>query len=287
MPPRWMKSSTGRGAVHARFDPLYGALTDDRRWFPSPAHILRRAALLDACAELPPGRLLDLGCGAGRLLVDWHRRGHSGWGVDADPDARHLARQCVEAFGANFTIAATPPPAEVEQFDYLTIIEVLEHLPDPLEQLHAWLPHLREGGIAIASVPVFMRLWGKSDEWAGHVQRFEPDAFAGLMQRVGLQVLTTRLYGYPLANITRIAGNLSSAFKMLCRSDATDREAATMASGRDRTTESMLRRLLLAKPAATVLRMGVAAQRREWSDRRGIGIIAIARKPTPQSTTAV
>lgn len=263
-----------------RFDSLYGALFDDQRWFPSPAHLLRRSALLDVFAGYPPGRLLDAGCGAGRLLVDWDRLGHSGWGIDIDAEARALAQACVAAFDADFQVAAEPPPDT--RFDYLTAIEVLEHLPDPLTDLRLWLKHLKSGGVVVASVPAFHHLWGKSDEWAGHVQRFEPDEFARLMEAAGLRVLSTQLWGYPLASLTRHAGSIAARFKMHRRGRGMDRASATRASGHDRSIESMLRKILLTSGFAAVLRAGIDLQRRHAARNRGVGVIVVARKDDEQ-----
>ena len=264
--------------MNVHFDPLYGALTDMQRWVPSPAHIMRRAALLEAFSHFPPGRLLDAGCGAGRLLVDWDRLGHSGWGIDIDPHSRDLAETCISDFGVSFNISELPPPPEAEQFDYLAIIEVLEHLEEPAAALREWLAHLKDGGIMIASVPAFSRLWDKSDEWAGHVQRFEPVAFTRLIEDSGLKVISLQLYGFPLANMTRVAGNISSALKMCRRGHHISRDEATKASGRDRSTESMLKSILFSKPLASLLRFGISLQRHYSRKQRGIGIILVAKK---------
>lgn len=259
----------------AEFDPLFGALRGGSGWFPSPAHTLRRAAILGLVSGLEPGRLIDMGCGAGRWLVDWDRLGHHGTGVEPDPGARALAADCAAAFGAAFEVAEAPPDAP-GGFDHLSAIEVLEHLEDPLGALVAWRALLRPGGTLIASVPAFRRLWGASDVWAGHVQRFEPEAFAALVGQAGFRVEVTRLYGYPLGNLTRLAGNLASRLKRRRRSGAeNERLQATLASGRDRSVERRLAPLLRSWLARGVLRAGIAAQARFPS--RGIGVIVVAR----------
>lgn len=266
--------------MSAKYDHLFGALVDNDRWFPSPAHLLRRAALLDAFSEYAPGRLLDAGCGAGRLLIDWAQLGHSGWGIDPDPQAREFAATCVRAFDVDFNIAARPP--EDEQFDYLASIEVLEHLPHPVDELRSWLNYLKPGGIVIASVPAFRHLWSKSDEWAGHVQRFEPDEFKSLLNAAGLSVLSSRLYGFPLASITRHVSSIAARAKIRRRDNSTDQRAATLASGHDRSAELSFRRVLLTRAFATVLEAGIRAQRQRLARTRGIGLIVVARKP-PQT----
>lgn len=260
-----------------RFDPLFGALADDSDWFPSPAHILRRAAILDLIGDHRPGRFLDIGCGAGRWLVDWSRLGHTGTGVEPDDRSRELARKCVAEFDAGFDLVAAIDRTTHSSYDYLSAIEVLEHIDDPLGNLTEWGKSLKPGGWLIASVPAFRRLWGASDEWAGHVQRFEPEDFRALVEAAGFTVETCRLYGYPVGNLTRVLGNYASDLKRRRRrSEDNDRVAATLASGRDRSIEAKLRPLLMSLPTAWVLRLGIALQRR--SGRSGIGIIVLARR---------
>jgi SAM-dependent methyltransferase len=258
----------------ARFDKLFGALPDDQ-WFPSPAHVMRRAAILDAFSSFPPGRLMEMGCGAGRMLGDWGRLGHTGFAVDLDPTARTLAVQCTAAFDLNFTV--TDQPEWSEFFDYLVAIEVLEHVEQPAELLKEWVHQLKDGGILLATVPAFQNLWGRSDEWAGHIQRFEPDQFRKLVEDAGLQVLDMHLYGYPIGNLLRLAGNVTSGIKMRSnRSEVLNRLDATLASGHDRSIETRLSPLLRSPPGRLMLKWATALQRRHLD--RGHGLILVARK---------
>lgn len=259
----------------AQFDKLFGALADDH-WFPSPAHVMRRAAILDMFTHFPSGRLLEMGCGAGRLLVDWDKLGHAGLAVDLDPTARALAERCATAFDIDFAIADRT--SEDGAFDYLVATEVLEHVQDPGRLLRKWNEHLKVGGIFLGTVPAFQALWAESDEWAGHVQRFEPDAFRRLVEDAGLEVLDMRLYGYPLGNLLRLAGNMTSQMKMRARAESDlDQHTATLASGHDRSVETSLAPLMRSWVGRTTLHAAIALQRRY--PVRGHGLVLIARKP--------
>ena len=252
-------------------DGLFGACSGD--WFPSPAHVMRRAAILDMFSHEPGGRLLEIGCGAGRMLVDWSTLGHRGEAVDVDSTARSLAAQCVDEFKLDFAVGKTP---QGEQFDYLVATEVLEHVEEPGELLKTWAAKVKPGGLALLTVPAFQRLWGKSDEWAGHVQRFEPGEFRQIVENAGLEVIDMRLYGFPLGNFIRHAGNVASAMKMKRRSAALSRDAATFASGHDRSVERKLAPLMRSWPGKMILTIACALQRR--FPGRGHGIIILARK---------
>lgn len=259
--------------MNAIYDPLFGALMGDQ-WFPSPAHVMRRAAIMDAFSHYPAGKLLEMGCGAGRMLADWSRLGHSGLAVDLDPTARELARRCVNAYNLDFTIRETVETNEA--FDYLVSTEVLEHVDEPGALLQQWADHLKKDGIFLATVPAFQKLWGTSDEWAGHVRRFEPQAFRALVEEAGLTVLSMRLYGYPIGNMLRYAGNYTSGLKMRRSAEQLSRSDATLASGHDRSVEAKLAPLMRSMPSRMVLRSANALQRRFPS--HGHGLIVLAQK---------
>lgn len=256
--------------MSGRFDPLFGALVGED-WFPSPAHVMRRAAITDAFSKYPPGKLIEMGCGAGRMLADWHNMGHVGRAVDLDATARALATQCVEAFHLNFEVSDR---AGRGPYDYLVATEVLEHIEDPATTLNSWLSTLSDDGVVVLTVPAFRKLWATSDEWAGHVTRFEPHEFRHLVESAGLHVEHMRLYGFPIGNALRIVGNFTSGLKVRQRREPVDRDHATLASGHDRSFEKRVAPLMRSPFGRLILRAGIALQRRF---NRGHGLIVVAR----------
>lgn len=83
------------------------------------ADLAGEARLIDAMAE-PGSRILDAGCGPGRVGAVLHERGHQVVGVDADPaliaaaEADHPGPRWIVADLADFDLAAS---AESEPFD--------------------------------------------------------------------------------------------------------------------------------------------------------------------------
>jgi SAM-dependent methyltransferase len=257
--------------MKAEFDPLFGALLPGQ-WFPSPAHIMRRAAILDMFSGNKPGSLLEMGCGAGRMLADWHQLGHRGDAVDLDATARKLAAECVDALDLNFAVGDHAKAGA--QYDYLVATEVLEHVEDPGAVIKQWSASLKDDGIFLATVPAFRHLWGKSDEWAGHVQRFEPADFRRIVEEAGFDVIEMRLYGYPVGQVMRVLGNVTSGMKM--KADSKDRDAATFASGHDRSVENKLAPLMRSFVGRAALKVANSLQRQ--FPNSGHGLILIARK---------
>lgn len=61
----------------------FGYLDPVRRWFPAERRMLR----------LVRGRVLDVGCGLGRVGLELQRRGHDVVGIDTSPGAIEVARE--------------------------------------------------------------------------------------------------------------------------------------------------------------------------------------------------
>lgn len=103
------------------------------------------AAYAHAARVMPPGRLLDLGCGTGhshRLLAP-----RETVGVDLDPAA--LAGQERETFVADMRDLPFPDA----RFDSVLSVQSIEHVPDPERVLAEVRRVLRPGGVAMFVTP--------------------------------------------------------------------------------------------------------------------------------------
>jgi SAM-dependent methyltransferase len=111
-----------------------------------------RTAPLDRLAGLPAGRLLDVGCGRGDLGAWLVRRGWSAVGIEPSSQACEVAR------GRGLDARpGTLAEVEVEAGTYDAVVfrQSLEHVGDPILDLCRAREALREGGVAIISVPNF------------------------------------------------------------------------------------------------------------------------------------
>ncbi|HSF64398.1 MAG TPA: bifunctional 2-polyprenyl-6-hydroxyphenol methylase/3-demethylubiquinol 3-O-methyltransferase UbiG [Paracoccaceae bacterium] len=99
-------------------------------------------------------RLLDIGCGGGLLAEPMARLGADVVGADAAarniPVARLHAEQSGLAIDYRHTTAEDMAAAG-ETFDVVLNMEVVEHVPDPLEYLTACQRLLRPGGLMVCS----------------------------------------------------------------------------------------------------------------------------------------
>ena len=106
------------------------------------AEIVRSAADRNGAPLESAGRMLDFGCGCGRVLRHWHEldrtRVH---GCDIDP---RMVAWCAENLPfAQVTVNALSPPLPYEDssFGLVHAFSVMTHLSEELQ--HAWLKELR------------------------------------------------------------------------------------------------------------------------------------------------
>jgi SAM-dependent methyltransferase len=112
---------------------------------------LRTPPLADL-AQMPPGRLLDVGCGRGDLGTWFIARGWSVVGVEPSSDACALARsRGLDARVGTLSDVALEP----DSFDAVVFRQSLEHVLDPLADLSRAFALLRPGGKIAVSVPNF------------------------------------------------------------------------------------------------------------------------------------
>lgn len=106
----------------------------------------RHVAAYSLCAPLlPPGRVLDLGCGVGhsfRLLAP-----RETVGVDVDPEA--LVGQERETVVADMRDLPFPAAA----FESLLAVQSIEHVPDPRRAMEEGRRVLAPGGVAVFVTP--------------------------------------------------------------------------------------------------------------------------------------
>jgi SAM-dependent methyltransferase len=160
-------------------------LEDRHWWFRGRREILLR--VLDN--ELPQSqsgqrRILDVGCGTGALTQRLAAYGEV-QGLDADPEA---IRFCRLRGMENVQQASGPFPFEDGEFDLVTALDVLEHVPDDRGMLDEIRRVLAPGGHFLGTVPAYRFLWGPHDEVAQHQRRYVAPELRSRVEQAGLKV---------------------------------------------------------------------------------------------------
>jgi SAM-dependent methyltransferase len=143
-------------------------------------------------------RVLDVGCGDGRFLAQMASLGWQAEGLETDPVAADLARR--RADGAvihGAPLEALDLPAA--RFDLVTLLHVLEHVPEPPVSLAAVKRVLRPGGALLLALPnaasleaaLFRRAWYHLD-LPRHLWGFTPHGLVRLVESSGFAVTSLR-----------------------------------------------------------------------------------------------
>jgi SAM-dependent methyltransferase len=168
--------------------------------FVGPRHELRERLLVDLLLSGRPGHtVLNAGAGQGTLSTRLERLGFDVTSIDASPSAVAVLRDRVagQVVGADVTAL----PFRERQFDAAVLGEVLEHLEDDGAALREVARVVRPGGLVAISVPANPKLYGRSDEWAGHIRRYTRRALLEACAGGGLRVDRCLGWGFPVSRL--------------------------------------------------------------------------------------
>ena len=112
-----------------------------------------RSELLDLMPSVAMAKILDIGCGAGRLGKTLKERGcESIYGIEPVVEAAQIAESIYDkVFISDIESAWKELPTDF--FDIIICADVLEHLKDPWDILGKLKTSLRQDGSIVASIP--------------------------------------------------------------------------------------------------------------------------------------
>jgi len=164
-------------------------------------------SLVERFSPGSPGRLLDVGTGAGLLLKAAQRRRWQAVGYDVDPSTVQKvgSKLNVEIRTGSFNAMAWP----ANHFDAAIMHHVLEHVKDPRSYLDTIRKTLRPGGILLivipnlASVSSSLKRWmekarlrrkrvGAYYDTPHHLLYFSPASLRAFLRRSGFEVQLMR-----------------------------------------------------------------------------------------------
>lgn len=241
---------------------ILGPAAPELGWVPTPRYLMRRARVLHMLDMLPTGYLLEVGPGAGAILIEASLRGFQCMAFEISVEARALARAMFFKYCQAIPIHATPDPNWDSSFDVLLSFEVLEHIENDLETLQMWRSWLKPSGQLLISVPAHARMWTAGDIWAGHVRRYERRQLLTLLQKAGFGVKDLQCYGFPVTNISELLGAYSYAHRINKRVEVNKgtRARNTDLSGIDRGPHLQFYPVLNSAPGKLALRALFAIQ---------------------------
>jgi 2-polyprenyl-3-methyl-5-hydroxy-6-metoxy-1,4-benzoquinol methylase len=150
-------------------------------------------------------RLLDVGCGTGWFLEVAQREGFCVYGLELGKEIAAATSQRLKISVFTDPLANLP---DKEQFDVITLFDVLEHVPDPKTVLSAIRGHLRPGGIALIFCPnldsVGLSILKDRSSLvmpAEHLFYFTPRSLRRLIEETPLEVIEFQTKGMDIADV--------------------------------------------------------------------------------------
>ncbi len=141
----------------AKFEALASKWWDPNSEF-RPLHDinpLRFEYILEKCGPLRHKKIIDIGCGGGILTESLARTGADVTGIDMGEAPLQVARLHQHESGLNINYekisAEQMAKDQPEQFDLVTCLEMLEHVPEPASVVQACYDLLKPGGSVVFS----------------------------------------------------------------------------------------------------------------------------------------
>ena len=150
-----------------------------------------------------PGRVLDVGAAAGFFLKGLTDAGWNGIGLEPNTG---MANHATHETGVDVRTGTLESLAADEQFDLISIIQVVAHLTDPMQAFNQAATHTKTGGHWIVETwnyrSLVARLMGRS--WHEYspprtLHWFSPTSIAKMADRCGMELVAK---GHPDKSIS-------------------------------------------------------------------------------------
>jgi len=177
-------------------------------------------------------RVLDLGCGGGILSEGMTKQGAQVVGIDREDNAIGVAREHAKNSGLNIDYQAMAiEDYDGGDFDVITCMEMLEHVPDPEHIIEQCAKRLKPQGwcflstlnrtvkaysLAILGAEYLLNLLPRQTH---DYQKFiKPSELARLLRQQGLELVALKGMAYnPLSQVASLCDDVSVNYLMAAR----------------------------------------------------------------------
>lgn len=174
---------------------LYEALEDQGYEESQDSRALQMEWLLDQASKARPGirSMLDVGAATGLLVELGARRGFDATGVEP---SRSLVEVAKASHGVDLLQGTIPHPSlEGRSFDAVFLVDVIEHVSDPVTLLRDAARYVAPGGVLMVVTPDVASVARKllRQRWwhfrLAHVGYFDARSFGVACERAGIRIV--------------------------------------------------------------------------------------------------
>jgi SAM-dependent methyltransferase len=175
----------------------YDAASEDHFWMEWRARVLSEHLLrvgLDPRAALSA---FDIGCGHGAVQRQLARS--TVWIIDGcDLNDVAIARNtghrgCIRRYNI-----FDKSPELRERYDIVFLLDVIEHVKDPVALLNAATYYSKPNGVVVINVPSVPSLTSAYDKAVGHLRRYTKSSLRRDVSDAGLRIITISYWGMSL-----------------------------------------------------------------------------------------
>jgi 2-polyprenyl-6-hydroxyphenyl methylase/3-demethylubiquinone-9 3-methyltransferase len=212
-----------------------------RWWDPNsefkPLHAINplRLGWIKTFVNLEGKKVVDIGCGGGILAESIAQSGADTTGIDLSEKALKVAELHALEVGANLTYRSISAEAladeQAEQFDVVTCMEMLEHVPDPASVVRACAKLCKPGGtlffstlnrnpksylFAIIGAEYILKLLPKGTH--EYVKFIKPSELVTFTRQAGLEMLGVKGLSYnPFTQVYSLNDDVSVNYMIAVR----------------------------------------------------------------------
>ena len=171
-------------------------------------HVAKRELVLKLLNRYVPSRglLIEGGVGSCRNLLEFRRQGYDVAGLDVMPEAVDLAH-ARDLNQVHLQDLAEPWPFDEGSACAVVLLDVLEHMADPVAALRQAHRALAPGGAVIVTVPAYEWLYGEWDRALGHYRRYTAGQLRSQAHEAGFEVqLLTHWNAFTLPAAVAVRG---------------------------------------------------------------------------------
>ncbi len=159
-----------------------------------------------------PGRLIEGGIGAGGNLLHFQQLGFQVTGFDVMAESvEHVKSRGVA--DVRVQDLCTPWPVDQQSASVILLLDVIEHLVDPVAALKQAKEALSPSGGIIVTVPAYPSLYGPWDKALGHYRRYTWRMLREHTEQAGLKLSWCSFwnsYTLPIAWLVRLKERMST-----------------------------------------------------------------------------
>jgi 2-polyprenyl-3-methyl-5-hydroxy-6-metoxy-1,4-benzoquinol methylase len=144
-----------------------------------------------------PRQGVDIGCGHGAVLRQFSAS--TAWTIDGC-DLNRAALSLISNHNGRvlFYNIHDRSPDFFQKYDFLLLLDVIEHIKEPDAFIQSAAYHLKPGGYVFVNVPALQTLYSRYDAVVGHYRRYDEGLLRAQLSEGGLEVCSLRYWGMTL-----------------------------------------------------------------------------------------